>query len=71
MGRGRVSGLSGVAEANAAVGRFVEEAELPKLGAPKSDSYEGDGYAIARSESTDVVRRALRNIIETVKVHYA
>ncbi|MBM4359212.1 MAG: hypothetical protein FJ096_13990 [Deltaproteobacteria bacterium] len=71
MGRGRVSGLSGVAEANAKVGRYVEEAELPRVGSPKSDSYEGDGHAIVRAESTDVVRRALRTIIETVKVHYA
>ncbi len=71
MGRGRVSGTSGLAEANAAVGRYVEEAELPRVGAPKSDSYEGDGHVIVRAASTDVARRALGKIIETVKVHYA
>jgi hypothetical protein len=71
MGRGRVSAVTGVAEANRVVGRYVEEAELPRVGAPKSDSYEGDGHAIVRAESTDVVRRVLRTMIESVKVHYA
>lgn len=71
MGRGRVAGVSGVAETNAVVGRHVEEANLPKLGAPKSDSYEGDGFAIVRAESTAEVRRSLKTIIENVKVHYA
>ncbi len=71
MGRGRISAVTGVADANRLVGRYVEEAEMPRVGAPKSDSYEGDGHAIVRSESTDVVRRVLRTMIETVKVHYA
>ncbi|HRG99088.1 MAG TPA: ATP-grasp domain-containing protein [Polyangiaceae bacterium] len=70
MGRGRVVGVSGVREAHAAVGRFVVEAELPKEGAPKSDGYEGDGYVIVRDPSTEVVKRALKTIVETIKVHY-
>jgi biotin carboxylase len=71
MGRGRVCGLSGVDEAQQKVGRWIAEAKLPTIGAPKSDSYEGDGYVIARDPSTDVVRKVLSTVIETVKVHYA
>lgn len=71
MGRGRVTALSGVRAANEAVGALVVEAGLPRLGAPKNDSYEGDGHAILRHEDTAVVERGLKAIIETVKVHYA
>lgn len=71
MGRGRVSGVSGVAEANRAVGPLVVEAKLPTPGAPKSDSYEGDGHVIVKASETAVVERALRAIIENVRVHYA
>jgi hypothetical protein len=71
MGRGRVAGLSGVHEAHQVIGRLVVEAKLPELGAPKSDGYEGDGYVVVRDPSTDVVKQALKLIVETVKVHYA
>ncbi len=71
MGRGRVVGVSGVREANAAVGELVIDSKLPTVGAPKNDSYEGDGYAVVRHEDDAVVRRALQVIIETVKIHYA
>lgn len=71
MGRGRVVQVTGVHETHEAVGKWVAEAKLPTLGAPKSDSYEGDGYVIVRHESTDAVRSMIKTIIETVKVHYA
>jgi biotin carboxylase len=71
MGQGRVVGVSGVAAANEAVGRWVIESKLPTMGASKADTYEGDGYIIVRHESTDHVRACIKTIIETVKVHYA
>ncbi len=71
IGRGRVASVSGVAEVNEAIGRYVLETKLPTLGAPKSDSYEGDGYAIVRDPRTEVVEHALATIIGNVKVRYA
>lgn len=71
VGRGRVAAVTGVAQANEAVGKWVVESRLPAMGAPKSDSYEGDGYVIARGETDEQVTQALRVIIETVRVHYA
>lgn len=71
IGRGRVTSVIGAREANDEVGPHVVEAKLPSIGAPKNDSYEGDGYAIVRDSRTHVVEAALRTIIETVKVHYA
>ena len=47
------------------------EANIPDIGKPKSDSYEGDGYVVVRDQDTEVVKAALKTIIETVKVEYA
>lgn len=71
VGRGRVVRVGGVARANQLVGEHVVESKLPTPGAPKSDSYEGDGYVIVRHPDTEVVRRALTTIIETIQIHYA
>lgn len=71
MGRGRITAVTGVADVNQAFGRLVVDSKIPVLGAMKSDSYEGDGHAIVRDARTDVVERALKTIIETVRVHYA
>ena len=50
--------------------QFVES-KLPQIGAPKSDSYEGDGYVIVRDPDTEVVKQAMTAIIETIQVDYA
>jgi biotin carboxylase len=71
MGQGRIAGVTGVHEANEAIGNLIVEAKLPTLGATKADSYEGDGFVIVRHERTDVVKAALKKVIESVKVHYA
>lgn len=71
IGRGRVARVDGIDAAQARIGHLVAEAKLPRVGAPKADTYEGDGYVIVRHPDTEVVREALRILIETVKVHYA
>lgn len=71
MGQGRVVGVNGVQVVNEAVGKWIEEAKLPQLGATKADSYEGDGYVIVRHESTEKVRQMIKFIIENVRVHYS
>ena len=70
IGRGRITAVTGVKQAHDAIGAVVVESGLPQLGAPKSASYEGDGHAIVRHESTQVVEQALRTIVSTVRVHY-
>ena len=71
MGQGRIVSVTGVHEAHERVGRYIAEANLPTIGAMKSDTYEGDGYVIVEHESTDVVKLALKTLIETIKVDYA
>jgi biotin carboxylase len=70
VGRGRVMRVTGVERAQELVGRHVVEARLPQPGAPRSDSYEGDGHVIVRHPDTSVVEAALKTIIETIQVHY-
>jgi D-alanine-D-alanine ligase-like ATP-grasp enzyme len=70
IGHGRVASVSGLHEAHQAVGKWIVEAKLPDAGAPKSDGYEGDGYVIVRDPDTEVVKRVLKKIIETMRVEY-
>lgn len=70
-GQGRVSRIEGLEEAQRKMGHLVVETQLPRVGAPKSDSYEGDGFAIVKHPDTEVVKLALLELIRTVKVHYA
>ena len=70
IGRGRVATVTGVREIHQAIGHLLVEARLPQPGAPKNDSYEGDGYVVVRDPSTEVVKQALKTIIDTVRVTY-
>ncbi len=71
VGRGRVTSVTGVDAANAKVGHLVVKSKLPQRGDPRSDSYEGDGYVMVRHPDTEVVKAALKVIIETIAIHYA
>ncbi len=71
MGRGRVAQVTGVREVHEAVGKYIVEAKLPTVGAQKSDSYEGDGYVVVKHPDTEVVKKALKFVIDTVRVQYA
>ena len=70
QGKGRVAVVDGVKKAQSEVGSLVVEAKLPTVGAPRSSSYEGDGYVILRHPDTDTVIAATKRLIETVRVHY-
>ncbi|MFO0684530.1 MAG: ATP-grasp domain-containing protein [Sandaracinus sp.] len=70
-GHGRVVRVENADPVNKKIGKYVEEAKLPTIGAPKSDSYEGDGFAVVRDRDTKTVEDVLRYIIENVRVVYA
>jgi biotin carboxylase len=70
IGRGRVNRIAGVEEAQHKVGRLVVESKLPTRGAQRSDSYEGDGYVILRDPDTEVVKAAVKTVIETIQIDY-
>jgi hypothetical protein len=70
QGQGRVSNVTGIHETYNAIKDVLVEADLPTVGKPKSDSYEGDGYIIVRHPDTEVVKRALKIVVETMRIHY-
>lgn len=68
MGRGRVSTIEGLAEAQREMGHLVVDARLPHSGDPVSDSYEGEGTVILRHPETDVVEEGLAQLISRVRI---
>ena len=65
---GRVKKIHGLGRAQQEIGALVVESNLPKLGQPKSSSYEGEGYVILRHPETRVVEKALHRLISLVQV---
>ncbi|MCB9676949.1 MAG: ATP-grasp domain-containing protein [Alphaproteobacteria bacterium] len=70
-GRGRITHVEGLDEAQRMMGHLVHEAQLPQVGMPRSDSYEGDGWAIVRHPDTRIVTEAMRLLVSKVRVHYS
>lgn len=70
VGEGRVAKVDGIEDAQRRMGHLVVEARLPTVGAPRASGYEGEGWAIVRHEDTEVVKKALFDLITTVRVTY-
>lgn len=71
QGRGaRVASVQGVDDAVAAAGDALVEMRAPKVGAPRAEGYEGEGWALVKHATTEGVKRALRSLIEHVQVRY-
>ena len=60
--------MTGLQEIFTEHGDIVVEHRIPTTGQPQASSYEGEGYVIVRHPETDVVHRALKTIIERVRV---
>ncbi len=71
IGRGKVAAVTGVEEVQKKVGHLVVKAHLPTRGEPRADSYEGEGYVVVRHPDTEVVKAAIKTIIQTISVQYA
>lgn len=67
----RVRAIHGLDEAQKRFGHLVVEARLPSEGQFASDSYEGEGYVIIRDPDSDVVEKALKQIVDLVRVELA
>jgi D-alanine-D-alanine ligase-like ATP-grasp enzyme len=69
-GRGRVvRSVEGIEEAKARVGVALVDASLPRVGQPRTDHYEGEGWVIVRHRETQGVVDALRTLITTIQVY--
>jgi hypothetical protein len=70
IGRGRVLRVTGVDRVQELIGHLIVDACWPEPGAPRNDSYEGDGHINVRDPDTEVVTAALKTIIETIGIEY-
>ena len=64
----QVRAVHGVEELQRRLGHLVVEARLPAPGQPASSDYTGEGYVIVRHPETAVVRDALQQIVEGIRV---
>ncbi len=60
--------VHGVDELQRRLGHLVVEAKLPEPGLPASTGYEGEGWVIVRDPDTAVVRAALDEIVNGIRV---
>ncbi len=64
----RVKGVYGLERADDLMGQYVVEKSLPKIGQPRADSYEGEGWVIVKAPDTATCRQALKDVITRVRV---
>jgi hypothetical protein len=69
-GGSRVVAVDGVEAAVEACGDALVELRAPKVGQPRAEGYEGEGWAIVTHATTEGLKQALRALIENVRVRY-
>jgi hypothetical protein len=64
----KVQAVHGLDAVRQELGELIVEAKLPQPGAPKADTYEGDGHLIVRHPDTQLVTEAVNRVVRTVRV---
>lgn len=64
----RVVAVHGWDDAMSEVGPHVAELQKPRVGQPRADGYEGEGWAIVKHATTDGARQALFKLVSKVRV---
>ena len=64
----RVKGVYGLERADDLMGQYVVEKSLPKVGQPRGDGYEGEGWVIVKAAETATCRKALMDLVTRVRV---
>lgn len=65
----RIVAAEGLDEVSAETRALVVAARLPAPGAGRADTYEGDGYVVVRHADTEVVERAVAELVATIRLH--
>ena len=71
LGTGLVEQVEGIEFVSQHHRALLAELRWPRIGAPKSATYTGDGYVTVRHPETKVVEDALRRIADTVQIKYS
>jgi hypothetical protein len=67
----RVAAVDGVDRAIEACGDALVEIRAPVVGQHRAESYEGEGWAIVRHNTTEGAKQALLALIKNVRVRYS
>jgi phosphoribosylaminoimidazole carboxylase (NCAIR synthetase) len=65
-----VTAVTGIERAVAECGDTLVELRAPKVGMPRADGYEGEGWAIVKASTTEGVKRALLALVQSIQVRY-
>ncbi len=66
----RIVSVTGIEAAIEAAGSALVEMRTPKVGQPRADGYEGEGWALVKSETTEGAKQALLAVIQNIQVRY-
>ncbi|HEV7556779.1 MAG TPA: hypothetical protein VGO00_15040 [Kofleriaceae bacterium] len=66
-----VASVDGIDQAVELCGDALVEIRTPKVGQPRADGYEGEGWAIVKADTTERVKAALLALIQTIRVRYS
>lgn len=66
----RIVHVEGVEKAVAEVGDALVEMRTPKVGMPRAEGYEGEGWATVRHATTEGAKKALLALVQNVQVRY-
>jgi len=69
-GGSRIVSVAGIERAVAECGDALVEMRTPKVGQPRAEGYEGEGWAIVKHATTDGLKHALRALVENIQVRY-
>ena len=64
----RVVAVHGLDAANDVMGQYVVDKVLPRIGQPRADGYEGEGWVMVKARDTATVKQALKDLITRVRV---
>ncbi|MDB4962395.1 MAG: hypothetical protein JWP01_2394 [Myxococcales bacterium] len=66
----RIASVTGIERAIEQAGDSLVEMRTPKVGQPRAEGYEGEGFAIIKHATTEGAKLALRALIENIQIRY-
>jgi hypothetical protein len=66
----RIVSVDGIDAAIEACGDALVEMRTPKVGMPRAEGYEGEGWAIVKHATTEGLKQALLALVEKIQVRY-
>ena len=70
-GAGTVQQVAGIERVTEEFNEVLADARWPRIGAPRSMTYTGDGFVTVRHRQTEVVQDALQGIAELIRITYS